>query len=93
MTIPPPSNTQRWGSFRKAQIVAAVRGGLHSLEEACSRYALTIDELLSWQSSFDKKRGLAGLAYYACSAIPAVGSSHALCTRVRERLFYGYLTS
>ena len=29
---------------RKAEVVAAVRGGLLSLEEACSRYALNSDE-------------------------------------------------
>ena len=37
-----------------------MRGGLLSLEEACSRYTLTVDELLSWQYSIDQ-HGLAGL--------------------------------
>ena len=41
-------------------MVAAVRGGLLSLEEACSRYTLTVDEFLSWQFSIDQ-HGLAGL--------------------------------
>jgi hypothetical protein len=41
-------------------VIAAVRGGLLSLEEAGSRYMLTVDELLSWQSSLDQN-GLAGL--------------------------------
>jgi Protein of unknown function (DUF1153) len=41
-------------------VVAAVRGGLLSLEEACSRYTLTVDEFLSWQYSIDQ-HGLAGL--------------------------------
>ncbi len=45
---------------RKAEVVAAVRGGLLSLEEACSRYTLTVDEFLSWQFSIDQ-HGLAGL--------------------------------
>jgi hypothetical protein len=45
---------------RKAQVVAAVRGGLLSIEDACSRYMLTVDEFLSWQSSIDQ-HGLAGL--------------------------------
>jgi hypothetical protein len=48
------------GHRRKADVVAAVRGGLLSLEEACSRYMLTVDEFLSWQSSIDQ-HGLAGL--------------------------------
>ena len=31
----PPRNTRRWVIRRKAEVVAAVRGGLLSLEEAC----------------------------------------------------------
>ena len=45
----PPSNTKRWVIRRKAEVVAAVRGGLLSLEEACARYTLTVEEFLSWQ--------------------------------------------
>lgn len=56
----PPSSTKRWVIRRKAEVVAAVRGGLLSLEEACNRYTLTIEEFLSWQTSIDK-HGLAGL--------------------------------
>lgn len=56
----PPASTKRWVIRRKAEVVAAVRGGLISLEEACSRYALTVDEFLSWQMSIDQ-HGLAGL--------------------------------
>ena len=50
----------RWVIRRKAEVVAAVRGGLLSLEEACQRYKLTIEEFLSWQASIDEY-GLAGL--------------------------------
>lgn len=56
----PPKNTKRWVIRRKAEVVAAVRGGLLSLEEACDRYTLTVDEFLSWQKSIDEY-GLAGL--------------------------------
>ena len=56
----PDSNTQRWVIRRKAQVVAAVRGGLLSLEEACELYRLTVDEFLNWQQSIDR-HGLAGL--------------------------------
>ena len=56
----PAPGTKRWVVRRKAQVVAAVRGGLLSIEEACSRYMLTVDEFLSWQSSIDR-HGLAGL--------------------------------
>ena len=44
----PPSH---WVIRRKAEVVAAVRGGLLSLEEACSRYTLTVEEFLAWQYS------------------------------------------
>ncbi|EAS50824.1 conserved hypothetical protein [Aurantimonas manganoxydans SI85-9A1] len=56
----PPSNTRRWVIRRKAEVVAAVRGGLLSLDEACSRYTLTVEEFVSWQMSIDQ-HGLAGL--------------------------------
>jgi hypothetical protein len=56
----PPPETQRWVIRRKAEVVAAVRGGLLSLDEACDRYKLTNEEFLNWQQSIDK-HGLAGL--------------------------------
>ena len=56
----PASNTRRWVIRRKAKVVAAVRGGLLSLEDACSRYTLTMDEFLNWQQLIDS-HGLAGL--------------------------------
>ena len=56
----PAPGTTRWVIRRKAEVIAAVRGGLLSIEEACSRYMLTVDELLSWQSSLDQ-HGVAGL--------------------------------
>ena len=56
----PPSSTRRWVIRRKAEVVAAVRGGLLSLDEACTRYTLTVDEFLSWQVSIDQ-HGLPGL--------------------------------
>src|ERR1700719_2629351 len=56
----PAPGTKRWVIRRKAEVIAAVRGGLLSIEEACSRYMLTVDELLSWQPSLDQ-HGLAGL--------------------------------
>ncbi len=56
----PPANTQRWVIRRKAEVVAAVRGGLLTLEEACARYRLTTDEFLSWQQAIDRW-GMPGL--------------------------------
>ena len=56
----PPPNTERWVIRRKAEVVAAVRAGLISLEEACERYRLSVEEFLSWQRLIDK-HGLRGL--------------------------------
>lgn len=56
----PPANTHRWVIRRKAEVVAAVRGGLLTLEDACARYRLTTDEFLSWQKAIDRW-GMAGL--------------------------------
>lgn len=56
----PPSNTTRWVMRRKAVVVAAVKGGLLSFEEARQRYSLSTDELLSWQTLFTE-HGLQGL--------------------------------
>ena len=50
----PPPDTKRWITRRKAQVVAAVRGGLLSLDEACARYGLSVEEFLSWQMSIDR---------------------------------------
>ena len=56
----PDSNTTRWVTSRKAQVVAAIRGGLLTIEEASIRYRLTLDELAEWQASLEKhgSRGL-----------------------------------
>jgi hypothetical protein len=57
--LPPPS-TKRWVIRRKAEVVTAVRAGLLTLEEACARYNLSVEEFLSWQSLIDK-HGMRGL--------------------------------
>jgi Protein of unknown function (DUF1153) len=56
----PPPDTKRWVIRRKAEVVAAVRGGLLSFEEANRRYKLSTQELLSWQYCIDQY-GFAGL--------------------------------
>jgi len=56
----PPRETERWVIRRKAEVVAGVRLGLISLEEACRRYSLSLDEFLSWQRLIDR-HGLRGL--------------------------------
>jgi hypothetical protein len=56
----PSPETKRWVIRRKAEIVAAVRGGLLSLEDALSRYKLNSDEFKSWEFCIDCY-GIAGL--------------------------------
>jgi len=56
----PPSDVKRWVPQRKAEVVAAVRGGVLTLDAACQRYALTVEEYLSWESAISSY-GLEGL--------------------------------
>jgi hypothetical protein len=56
----PVPGIKRWVIRRKAEVTAAVRGGLLSLEEACRRYSLSSDEISSWQHRIDRF-GIAGL--------------------------------
>lgn len=56
----PPPNTGRWVIRRKAEVVAAVRGGLLTFDEACERYNITSEEFLGWQKAIET-HGMAGL--------------------------------
>mgnify|MGYP003347924838 FL=1 len=55
-----PPETRRWVIRRKAAVVQAVRIGTMSLEEACARYNLSVEEFLSWQRLIDR-HGVRGL--------------------------------
>jgi hypothetical protein len=56
----PPPNTTRWVPRRKAEVVAAVHGGLLTINEVCERYDLTLEEFASWQRGVERS-GLQGL--------------------------------
>jgi hypothetical protein len=56
----PSPETNRWVVRRKAEVVAAVNGGMLSIEEACERYQLTLEEFASWQRAVERS-GLPGL--------------------------------
>lgn len=56
----PPPGTTRWVIRRKAEIVAAVEGGLLTLDDACERYNLTLQEFMAWELALHQ-HGLAGL--------------------------------
>ena len=56
----PPSSTTRWVVRRKAEVVAAVSGGLLSVDEVCDRYSLTVEEFAGWQRAVERS-GMPGL--------------------------------
>ncbi|MEQ9333314.1 DUF1153 domain-containing protein [Thalassobaculum sp.] len=56
----PPPETTRWVMRRKAEVVSAVRGGLLTVEEACARWNLSLEEYESWQRLIDRY-GVRGL--------------------------------
>jgi hypothetical protein len=56
----PQPHQDRWVPRRKAEVVAAVNGGLLTLDEACDRYGLSIEEFVSWQRAVDRS-GMLGL--------------------------------
>lgn len=56
----PPASTKRWVVRRKAEVVAAVKGGLLTVEEVCLRYGLTQEEFAGWQHAIDRS-GMPGL--------------------------------
>lgn len=56
----PLSCTTYWVSRRKAEVLAAIDGGLLNLGEACERYRLSPEELDAWRHSLDRA-GLPGL--------------------------------
>ncbi len=58
-TLPPPTTT-RWVVRRKAEVVAAVSGGLLSVDDVCARYGLTVEEFAGWQRAIDRS-GMPGL--------------------------------
>jgi hypothetical protein len=56
----PPPETRRWVVRRKAEVVAAVNGGLLTVDEVCDRYSLTLEEFAGWQRAVDRS-GMPGL--------------------------------
>ncbi|MEO1730956.1 MAG: DUF1153 domain-containing protein [Pseudomonadota bacterium] len=56
----PAPTTKRWVMRRKAEVVAAVNGGLLTIDEVLERYNLTLEEFASWQRAMDRS-GMKGL--------------------------------
>ena len=87
----PDPNTQRWVVARKAAVVAAVQNGILTIDGACRRYSLSLEEFLSW-AHLVQYHGLAGLRvtrirdYRACrSASSPDPEARALPTHAGER--------
>lgn len=57
--LPPPS-IKRWVTRRKAEVVAAVVGGLLSRDEAIRRYGLSDEEFSAWERLYSR-HGTKGL--------------------------------
>lgn len=58
-SLPCPTTT-RWVIRRKAEVVAAVNGGLLAIDQACERYSISSEEFTSWQRAVDRS-GMPGL--------------------------------
>ena len=56
----PSPRTRRWTARRKVALVDAVRGGWLSLEEACERYGLSVEEFRAWEEAVER-HGVPGL--------------------------------
>jgi Protein of unknown function (DUF1153) len=56
----PPPGIQRWVTRRKAEVVAAVRGGLLTEDDACRRYELSKEEFGGWEKLYER-HGVKGL--------------------------------
>jgi len=56
----PTPGIKRWVTRRKAEVVAAVRGGLLTEEDACRRYELSKEEFGGWERLYER-HGVKGL--------------------------------
>ncbi|MAT34013.1 MAG: hypothetical protein CMK06_02530 [Ponticaulis sp.] len=50
----PDPGISRWVTRRKAEVVAAVRGGLLTLKDACQKYNLSEEEFGCWERLYDR---------------------------------------
>ncbi len=57
--LPSPS-IKRWVTRRKAEVVAAVVGGLLTRDDACERYGLSSEEFETWEKLYSR-HGMKGL--------------------------------
>jgi len=60
LAVLPPVTTKRWVARRKAEVVAAVHGGVLTIADACRRYGLSSEEFQEWERHYQAE-GLSGL--------------------------------
>ena len=51
----PPVGNRRWYERQKANVVAAVRGGLIALEDVMTRYRISAEEFECWQRAYKRR--------------------------------------
>ena len=42
----------RWVMSRKADVLSSIRSGRMTIQQACSRYAISVEELTAWEEAF-----------------------------------------
>jgi len=60
MPEPPPVDLKRWTPKRKAAVLAIVKSGEITVEEACRRYEISREEFSAWLQAYETY-GLPGL--------------------------------
>ena len=55
----PPPDTKRWVMRRKESVVYAVQAKIMSLDDACERFGISLEEFESWQR-FIQRHGIGG---------------------------------
>lgn len=71
----PPADTHRWVARRKAEVLAAIRGGLLARAEARLRYSISEEELKFWERAVDCA-GVPGLRVTRVQAYRPVFEAH-----------------
>ncbi len=79
----PPPDTKRWINRRKAEVVAAVCGGLISLEAACERYQISTEVFLSWQQLIER-RCKHRLCLMCCTPFMSTWSGERVCPNCKR---------
>ena len=50
----PPTTIKRWSPKRKAAVIEGIKTGNLSIWDACERYDLSLQEVLSWQEAYER---------------------------------------